>query len=215
MELKMNKKKENKKIFYPNKFDPSHYFYLEVVIVFDVEIVTVYPTSSCLLLPMRKPLAGWGWVAQDSADSAASEGWGLRWVGGWLVKHTLQRTLTSWPGLSCKAHTGISSNSLGCADRGEGRKMLRLPLPFSCASPNVGENNECAEHRERFIAEGERTAANNASLCNSLQPVQRLVVHERNPWHKARSPTSFERVAWNNPRPPSPHSTSITQTSIT
>lgn len=60
MELKMNKKKENKKIFYPNKFDPSHYFYLEVVIVFDVEIVTVYPTSSCLLLPMRKPLAGWG-----------------------------------------------------------------------------------------------------------------------------------------------------------
>lgn len=30
--------------------------------------------------------------------------------------------------------------------------MLRLPLPFSCASLNVGENNECAERCERFIA---------------------------------------------------------------
>lgn len=104
----------------------------------------------------------WGWVGLDSAVGD----WG-GWEAGWLVKHTLQRTLTSWPGLSCKARTGISSNSLGCADRGEGRKMLRLPLPFSCASPNVGENNECAERCERFIAEGERAAGNNAPLCNS------------------------------------------------
>lgn len=86
-------------------------------------------------------------------------------MGGWLFKPALQCTLTSRPELSCKARTGISSNSLGCADRGEGWKMLRLPLPLSCASPNVGENNECTERSERFIAEGERTGGNNASLC--------------------------------------------------
>lgn len=120
---------------------------------------------TCLVLPICKPLAGWGWVGLHSAESRA-EGWG-GWLAGWLFKHTLQCTLTSRSELSCKARTGISSNSLGCADRGEGWKMLRLPLPFPCASPNVGENNECTECCERFIAEGERTGGNNAFLCNS------------------------------------------------
>lgn len=46
--------------------------------------------------------------------------------------------------------------------------MLRLPVPFSCASPNLGEKkNECREHCERFIAEGRKEEGNNASLCNS------------------------------------------------
>lgn len=45
--------------------------------------------------------------------------------------------------------------------------MLRPALPFSRASPNVGENNECTERCERFIADGERTGGNNASLCKS------------------------------------------------
>lgn len=118
-------------------------------------------------LPSTSYTQAISWVGLSGAAQCGELGWRLGWVAGWLFKHTLQCTLTSRPELSCKARTGISSNSLGCADRGEGRKMLRLPLPFPCASPNVGENNECTECCERFIAEGERTGGNNAFLCNS------------------------------------------------
>lgn len=59
-----------------------------------------------------------------------AEGWGSGGGGGWVLKHTLQHTLRSWSGLSGKACTGISCNSLSYTDRGEGWKMLSLPAPF-------------------------------------------------------------------------------------
>lgn len=49
-------------------------------------------------------------------------------------------------GLSCKACTGISCNSLSYTDRGEGWKMLSLPALFPCF-PESGWKNECREHR--------------------------------------------------------------------
>lgn len=41
-------------------------------------------------------------------------------VLGYVLKHTLQHKLGSWPGLSCTACTRISCNSLSYTDRVEG-----------------------------------------------------------------------------------------------
>ncbi len=80
---------------------------------------------------------------------------GGRKRGGGVLKHTLQHRLGSWSGLSCKACTGISCNSLSYTDRGEGWKMLSLPALFPCLHPNLGERMSAENTEKGSVGEGE------------------------------------------------------------
>lgn len=103
-------------------------------------------------------------------------------------------------GLSCKACTRISCNSLSYTEWGEGWKMLSLPALFP-GLPKSGWKNECRECSERAVAQGERKGEN-ASLCNSSSFCI-VWLFTKETLDTAWLPTLFVHFTWNNP-PPAP-----------